>query len=739
MMREMKPKWAKVQLKATIRSWTRNVSLKYKLIAAIMLTCVGALLLTGVIFTVWEWTSLRRAMVLNLSAHADILADSCKAAVAFEDATDANDVLRSVEAIPAIQLVCVYTDDGTRFATYTRPETTISIPDPNELPDRHAFTGGLLTLTRPILLDEEEIGTICIISNLDPLYVRLKHGVIAILGILCISSLGAYLASSRLQGIISSPILYLAGVANFVSEKRQYAIRAEQRGTDEVGLLIEAFNEMLEQIQQRDSALVNANEQLEERVKERTAALSATNEKLTREIGIRKQAEQVLKQRAEQIVHHQRTLVKLSKHANDGLLAVIRGMTEETAATLNVERTSIWLLSAEADELICQDLYRRSTEVHEDGLRLRTASYPAYVQAVENSRIVAANDARNDPRTNELTDSYLVPLGITSMMEVPIRLHGQLLGVICCEHVGPPRTWTLEEQDFAASLADMIALQIEANERRKAERALARVNKHLAETVRELRRSNKELQDFAYVTAHDLKAPLRGIGTLTDWIASDYADKFDAQGQEQLGLLKGRVSRMSELIDGILHYSEIGRTSRCRESVDLNGLLPEVIAQLSPSDEMKITIEDPLPTLVIEKVQLIQVFQNLIGNAIKYMDKPQGRIRINCTSDEQFWTFSVSDNGPGIDEKYFDKIFQMFQTLTRRDELESTGIGLSVVKKIVELHGGTVWVESQIGEGTTFSFTLAKQKAASSEAETQTDATEGPIPQATDGSGRSPE
>ena len=738
-MREMKPKWAKVQLKATIRSWTRNVSLKYKLIAAIMLTCVGALLLTGVIFTVWEWTSLRRAMVLNLSAHADILADSCKAAVAFEDATDANDVLRSVEAIPAIQLVCVYTDDGTRFATYTRPETTISIPDPNELPDRHAFTGGLLTLTRPILLDEEEIGTICIISNLDPLYVRLKHGVVAILGILCISSLGAYLASSRLQGIISSPILYLAGVANFVSEKQQYAIRAEQRGTDEVGLLIEAFNEMLEQIQQRDSALVNANEQLEERVKERTAALSATNEKLTREIGIRKQAEQVLKQRAEQIVHHQRTLVKLSKHANDGLLAVIRGMTEETAATLNVERTSIWLLSAEADELICQDLYRRSTEVHEDGLRLRTASYPAYVQAVENSRIVAANDARNDPRTNELTDSYLVPLGITSMMEVPIRLHGQLLGVICCEHVGPPRTWTLEEQDFAASLADMIALQIEANERRKAERALARVNKHLAETVRELRRSNKELQDFAYVTAHDLKAPLRGIGTLTDWIASDYADKFDAQGQEQLGLLKGRVSRMSELIDGILHYSEIGRTSRCRESVDLNGLLPEVIAQLSPSDEMKITIEDPLPTLVIEKVQLIQVFQNLIGNAIKYMDKPQGRIRINCTSDEQFWTFSVSDNGPGIDEKYFDKIFQMFQTLTRRDELESTGIGLSVVKKIVELHGGTVWVESQIGEGTTFSFTLAKQKAASSEAETQTDATEGPIPQATDGSGRSPE
>ncbi|UCD50348.1 MAG: GAF domain-containing protein [Phycisphaerales bacterium] len=722
-----------------VAPWLRNWSLKHKLIAAIMLTCVGALLLTGVIFTVWEWTSLRRAMILDLSTHADILAENCKAAIAFEDATDANDILRTVDAVPAVQVACVYTKDGTRFATYVRAETTASIPDPNDLPRGHTFTGNLLTLIRPISLDGEQIGTICLTSNLDPLRIRLKHGIIAILGILCISSLGAYLASSRLQGIISSPILYLAGVANFVSEKRQYAIRAEKYGADEVGLLIEAFNEMLEQIQQRDSALVNANEQLEERVRERTAALSSTNEKLTREIAIRKKAEQVLKQRAEQIVHHQRTLVKLSKHANDDLMAIIRSMTEETAATLSTARVGVWLLADETRELVCRDLFKQKENTHEEGPRMRAADYPHYFQAIESSRIVAANNAEEDARTSELAASHLRPLGITSLINVSIQLQGRMLGVVSCEHIGQPREWTLEEQDFAASLADMIALQIEANERRKAERALARVNKHLADTVRELRRSNKELQDFAYVTAHDLKAPLRGIGTLTDWIASDYADKFDAQGQEQLGLLKGRVSRMSELIDGILHYSEIGRTSKCREWVDLNKLLPEVIAQLVPPEDMEITIEDPLPELVIEKVRLIQVFQNLIGNAIKYMDKPQGRIRINCTGDEHFWTFSVSDNGPGIDEKYFDKIFQMFQTLTRRDELESTGIGLSMVKKIVELHGGTVWVESQVGEGTTFSFTLPKQEVAPLEAETQTHTTDGETRESTDAPWRSPE
>ena len=135
---------------------------------------------------------------------------------------------------------------------------------------------------------------------------------------------------------------------------------------------------------------------------------------------------------------------------------------------------------------------------------------------------------------------------------------------------------------------------------------------------------------------------------------------------------------------------------------------------------MAITIDTSLPTLVFEKVRLFQVFQNLIGNAIKYMDKPQGRIRISCTTDEQCWTFSVTDNGPGISEKYFGKICQMFQTLTRRDELESTGIGLSVVKKIVALHEGTVWVESQMGEGTTFSFTLPKQATNSTATPTDT-------------------
>ncbi len=694
----------------TVRSFVHDLSLKHKLIAIVMLTCFAALSLAGAIFAAWEWTSLYRGVVRDFSTHATILADNCKAAITFRDASDAREILQTVDAIPSIEVACVYTADGELLAAYRREGTGAVVPSASDLKDKPVFSQGFLTLTRPVLLDREKIGAVCLRANLDLLYVKLRRGVIVILGILSLSSVAAYLVSSGLQRIISRPILHLAGVAHLVSEKRQYDVRAEPHGRDEVGLLIEAFNEMLGQIEQRDAALVDANERLEARVQDRTAELTAANRNLVREIAFRKQAEQVLMERAERIVNHQRTLLRLTKEVKNDLQTTMKMATEEAARTLGVERVSIWFLHEQFSALVCEQLYSLSGTSRDSGSRLRAADYPAYFEAIENSRILAVNDARGDPRTRGFADNYLEPRGITSMMDVPIRLHAKLLGVMCYEHVGPQREWSLEEQDFAASVADMVALQVESNERRKLERALAKANEHLAETVRDLRRSNKELQDFAYVAAHDLKAPLRGIGTLTDWIASDYADRFDEQGRQQLAMLKGRVSRLSELIDGILHYSEIGRVASRLERVDLNGLVPELIALLDPPEHIEVTIQGPLPVVVCEKVRLSQVFRNLMDNAIRYMDKPRGRIEVSCSEQQGFWRFAVSDNGPGIEEKYFEKIFEMFQTLAPRDERESTGIGLAIVKKIVDLCGGSVWLESKVGEGATFFFTLSKQQ-----------------------------
>ncbi|MFH1717083.1 MAG: PAS domain S-box protein, partial [Planctomycetota bacterium] len=247
-------------------------------------------------------------------------------------------------------------------------------------------------------------------------------------------------------------------------------------------------------------------------------------------------------------------------------------------------------------------------------------------------------------------------------------------------------------------------------ERKQTEQALESLNAELATAVERLTAANRELGDFAHITAHDLKTPLRGIGSLAGIIGAEYRDCLDDQGRQLLEMLVGRANRMYEQIDGILAYSEIGRLDEKKEHVNLNELVKEVITTIDPPAYVEIFVESDLPSLVCNKIRMAQVFQNLLDNAIKYIDKPEGRILVGCVQEDGFWKFSVTDNGCGIEERYFGKIFQIFQTLRRRDEVESTGIGLSVVKKIVEKYNGKVWVESKAGEETTFFFTLPMQE-----------------------------
>ena len=222
--------------------------------------------------------------------------------------------------------------------------------------------------------------------------------------------------------------------------------------------------------------------------------------------------------------------------------------------------------------------------------------------------------------------------------------------------------------------------------------------------------ANKELESFAYIVSHDLKAPLRGIASLSNWLMTDYADKFDDAGRQSLNLLISRVTRLNNMIDGILHYSRVGRIKEELVEVDLKPMLGELVDMLTVPTHIEIKIETEMPTVVYQRTKILQVFQNLLSNAVKYMDKPKGAIRIGHVDEGDFYKFYVSDNGPGIEAQYFEKIFQIFQTLKPRDELESTGVGLTIAKKIVEMQGGKIWVESKPGEGSTFWFTIAKKQ-----------------------------
>jgi PAS domain S-box-containing protein len=230
-----------------------------------------------------------------------------------------------------------------------------------------------------------------------------------------------------------------------------------------------------------------------------------------------------------------------------------------------------------------------------------------------------------------------------------------------------------------------------------------------AELLKEVERANLELKEFAYAASHDLKAPLRGIRSLAGWISTDHGEKLDDEGREQLNLLIGRVDRMQQLIDGILQYSRIGRVEEENTMVHLNELVPDIIDLIALPENIQVTIDNELPVIKCGETQITQVFQNLLSNAVKYMDKPQGHIRVGCVEENGFWKFSIADNGPGIEKEYFEKIFEIFQTLSRHDDKGGTGIGLTLVKKIVALYGGEIWLESELGQGSTFYFTLPKQ------------------------------
>ncbi|NQV32127.1 MAG: HAMP domain-containing protein [Phycisphaeraceae bacterium] len=483
----------------------RNMAIRHKLVSIIMLTCIVALVVAGSTFMHYQHLSTRKNLVKTLQTQAAMIATTCQAAITFDDAEDAEDILNAFQEQSSVVFACLSEAEGQILASYHRddgiaPQEMAQIA----LEETHLFTRDYLMVSKPVMdrSNREILGFLSVWSDLTPIEAMFRRYMIAISMVIIMASLVAYLVSSKVQSIISDPILKLTHVVKTVSDQKEYSVRARKENDDELGVLIDAFNHMLMQIQARDMELVCSNERLEARVEKRTRELEMT--------------------------------------------------------------------------------------------------------------------------------------------------------------------------------------------------------------VAELKRSNSELQNFTYITAHDLKAPLRAIGNLTDWISADYIHTFDDRGREHMELIKSRVSRMDELIDCILRYNEIGRGRRHIRTFDLNCLLSEALTAINPPEHITIEITSDLPTLTVERHRILQIFRNLIGNAIQFINRDQGRIRIACQDNGDTWEFSVSDNGPGIGTQYHEKIFKMFQTLTPRDELESTGIGLAVVKKIVELYGGKIWVASELGQGSTFHFTLSK-------------------------------
>lgn len=224
--------------------------------------------------------------------------------------------------------------------------------------------------------------------------------------------------------------------------------------------------------------------------------------------------------------------------------------------------------------------------------------------------------------------------------------------------------------------------------------------------LKKLEKSNDELQEYAHIVSHDLKSPLRSIDALVNWIKDDNKDKLDEVSLQNFKLIETTLEKMEQLISDVLSYSSVGTNESEKVNVNLDEVITDLIEIMYKPDHVTVEVLNKLPTLRGDKTKLQQLFQNLISNAIKFIDKEKGFVKINVENLQTHYQFSIADNGMGIEKKFHDRIFKIFHSLNKSKD--STGIGLSIVKKIIDLHEGEIWLESEPGKGTTFFFTLKK-------------------------------
>lgn len=498
------------------------------------------------------------------------------------------------------------------------------------------------------------------------------------------------------------------------------------------------------------------------------------------------------------------------------------------AEALECARIGYWAMTDDGARIRCVQLYDSVNQQFRCNGHLTTADYPAYFRAVACDRVVGVDDTLTDPRTHELVERYLRPLGITSMLDAPVRVGGTVVGILCHEHTGALRAWTSEEMQFAGSMGDLVALALEAEERRRAEagqcladtrfrlafegapdpillldtsgrvldinagaevalrlpraqatgqpvgrflepledelaadvsparraevrradgtrypaelrfrripgadepivilmlrditvgvaveKELAQHRQHLQELVdartEELRAANRELESFSYSVSHDLRAPLRAIDGFARLLSDAEEDRLSAESQHHLRRIRDAARRMSCLIDDLLRLSRVGRTDVRRVQVDVTALaraVGEELQRAAPDRDVRLHVAEGL-VADADPALLRIVMENLLGNAWKFTSRrATAHVEVGSTAGEYGEAFFVRDDGVGFENAYASSLFTAFSRLHGADEFEGTGIGLAIVRRAVERHGGRVWAEGEVERGASFYFTI---------------------------------
>ena len=416
------------------------------------------------------------------------------------------------------------------------------------------------------------------------------------------------------------------------------------------------------------------------------------------------------KARQEKRLHRMHgVLTKLAQSkslAKGDLSMAYREVTAAAATGLDVERASIWLYDDKRATIHCVDLYELERERHSDGLELSRADFPEYFEALEGKLLIVAHEARTDHRTEAFTKPYLEPLGITSMLDAPIWLRGKVVGVTCLEHVGAPRHWTSEEESFARSISDFVALATEAQEREHAQRA--------AEDASQAKSA------FLANMSHEIRTPMNAILGFSQLMQRDQA--LTPEQRKHLDSISRSGEHLLSLINDILEMSKIeaGKITLNPSTVDLHALLDDIEMMFRiRTDEKGLQLEvnriGKLPRYaVLDEGKLRQILINLLSNAVKFTKDGGVMVRVRIAEEEALplrLIVEVEDSGKGIAEDEIDMVFEYFeQTSSGRRTEGGTGLGMAISREFARMMGGDISVSTQVGVGSIFRFEAEIEK-----------------------------
>ncbi len=735
--------------------------IQQKLTIVVVATVAVAMLISLVGIVAMDSLLFRGYLRRDLSALASITADNSTAAVSFNDASAASETLAALRARSHVVAACTYRLDESTLAAYFRPGSPQVCPEIGKSGVR--FLGSEVAVSQPILLQRRPIGTLVLRYDLGELTERARIYGSAALGVMLVASLLAFLLSSRLREVIAGPLAQLARAATTVSKTKDYTVRAQKHSADELGTLVDAFNDMLGSIQSRDQEIREALADRERAFRE-TASAEAFLRTTLASIG-----DAVVRADSEgRIVFANLLAQGLVKSSDENIIGrhasqVLRLIDEYTREPIEDPISRVLRDQTAAREggcpvLIAGDGAEVSIDEHTTPIRGEDGTIEGAVlvfrdvaqrrRAEETRRLLASIVESSDDAiiSSDLTGIVMTwnsgaermfgyaademigkPLVTIAAPGRDAEIHAILHRIGRGERIHHYQTMRRTKSGLllhvsltisplcdadgqvigASKIARDITSQVHAAEH------LERVNAELRDSNSQLARSNEDLERFAFVASHDLQEPLRMITTYAQLLSRSQGYLLDEKLQQAVGNIIDSARRMRQLLADLLAYTEINTGCDAPSgTVDLNQVLDTVRFNLQAAiDESGAAITArPLPVLRGHTAQFIPLFQNLIGNAIKYRSDQPPCVQISVQERGGEFVFALADNGIGIAPEYHEKIFVAFKRLHGK-QIPGTGIGLAICQRVVERHGGRIWVESQPGRGATFFFTIPKHLA----------------------------